>query len=179
MTAPICGSRGHRRRPGEHRADSHQAPRPTSRHIAPGADRRRGTTRAWPRRARRSIRIDDIGGADTDALARAVDLGLGAETSQQLQHGADVGEIGHIAEDALVSGEQCGRQRGQGGILGATDGDGAAQRDTPADTQHPFLPSGIRSDRALWCSNRRCQWVLPSAGVHQPIRRPPAMKRIP
>ena len=93
--------------------------------------------------------IDDLGGTDPDAFSRAVDLGLGAETAQQREHRADVGEIGHIAEDALISREQCRRQRGQGGVLGATDRDRAAQRDTPANAQHPFSRSGIGRDRAL------------------------------
>ena len=75
----------------------------------------------------RGVGVNDVGGADTDALALAVVLGLGAETPQQREHRADVGEIGHIAEDALIGREQCRRQRGQGGILGAADGNRAAQ----------------------------------------------------
>ena len=67
--------------------------------------------------------LNDVGGADADALALAVVLGLGAETAQQREHRADVGEIGNIAEDALIGREQCRRQRGQGGVLGAADGD--------------------------------------------------------
>ena len=101
--------------------------------------------------------LNDVGGADADAFALAVVLGLGAETAQQREHRADVGEIGNIAEDALIGREQRRRQRGQGGVLGAADGDRAAQRGAAADAQHAFSRSGIGSDRAPWCLNRRRQ----------------------
>ena len=127
----------------------------------------------------RSVGVNDVGGTDADAFALAVVLGLGAETPQQREHRADVGEIGNIAEDALVGREQCRRQSGQGGVLGATDSDGAAQRDAPADAQHPFSRSGIGSDRAPWCLNRRRQRVLLRAGLGQSPGRLPALKRIP
>jgi hypothetical protein len=127
----------------------------------------------------RGVGVDDGGGTDPDALTSTVDLGLGAETSQEREHGADVGEIGHIAEDALISREQCRRQRGQSGVLGAADRDSATQRDTPANAQHPFSRSGIGSDRAPWSLNRRRQPVLLSAGLGKSPRRPPALMRIP
>ena len=72
------------------------------------------------------VGLGDGRGVDTQ-FRGAQPLGLGAEVGQQLDHGLDIGDTGHVAQHDVLVGEQRGGQDRQGAVLVAGGSDRAGQ----------------------------------------------------
>ena len=72
---------------------------------------------------------------DVEALAVALDAA--AERLEELDHRADVAEVGNIVkgEDVALVHEERGGHHGQGGVLGALDAGGALERTAALDDE--------------------------------------------
>ena len=78
---------------------------------------------------------DRLGGVKAHAAALAVRLGLHAHVVEQLAHGAHVLQARHVGQLDRLVGQQRGAHLGQRGVLGAGDGDFAAQGAATADQE--------------------------------------------
>ena len=94
-------------------------------------------------------RLDDVvrgaDGAvvlDREREAGAVALDVDAKLREQLGHGADVGEVGDVAEDeAFAAGKEERRgHHGEGGVLRSVDADRAAERTPAVDDELVQVP---------------------------------------
>ncbi|GDX92234.1 hypothetical protein LBMAG46_22410 [Planctomycetia bacterium] len=59
----------------------------------------------------------------------------GAHGQQQLQHGVDIIQFGHIVQVQITIYSECGGHSRERGVFAAADGDCATQRNTTADFQ--------------------------------------------